>query len=140
MTKKNSNKSKKGFTLIELIAVISIVLILSSVLIPKVIGYQDKARVAKVVNTANQIFNASMANFTEKEGKFVSSEDLGTAIKAVTDLSFDTGDITLNETKNAATVKFTSDDKNYNIKLDASANSFIVYDGAEKPNEIYKNK
>lgn len=134
------NKKKKGFTLIELIVVVSIVLILSSLVIPKVLGYQDKAKTAKVVNTASQIFNASMANFTEKEGKFISNIDLKEAINAVTDIGAADADVVLNTDKNAANIKFVSDAKNYNIQLNASTNSFSIFNGVESTNAIYSNK
>ena len=81
---KNGKKSK-GFTLIELMVVVSIVLILSGFLIPKVLGYQDKAKKAKVVNTARQIFDASMGDYTEEDG-VVTQSKIFDSIKEVTDV------------------------------------------------------
>ena len=52
------NKKKKGFTLIELMAVIAIVAILAAVLVPTVSGYIMRARKSGVVT---QIRNAANA-------------------------------------------------------------------------------
>ena len=64
----NKNKRKKGFTLIELIAVIAILAILGAILVPKALGYTHKADMgkvqadAKIVLNAVQAFNADSTN------------------------------------------------------------------------------
>lgn len=52
------NKKKKGFTLIELMAVIAIVAILAAVLVPTVNGYITRAKKTAVVTQARTIVNA----------------------------------------------------------------------------------
>lgn len=50
---------KSGFTLIELIAVIAIIIILSGVLLPKVIGYVQEAKKLKVVDQCRKVVMAT---------------------------------------------------------------------------------
>ncbi|MCD2346459.1 type IV pilin protein [Clostridium guangxiense] len=49
--------TKKGFTLIELIAVVSIIMILALLLVPNVIGYINKSKIAVVKNDAKTVLN-----------------------------------------------------------------------------------
>ena len=49
------NKKKKGFTLIELIVVIAIIAIISLIAIPKVMGYQDSAKIKADIANAKTI-------------------------------------------------------------------------------------
>jgi len=49
------NKSKRGFTLIELIAVLAIISILFTVLTPKVIGYIKEAKKIKALSEVREV-------------------------------------------------------------------------------------
>ena len=57
MKRKNSRK-KKGFTLVELIAVIAILGILAAIVVPKIGGYTDKANKAKAQADAKTVIQA----------------------------------------------------------------------------------
>lgn len=48
---------EKGFTLIELITVVSIILILALLLVPNVIAYINKSKIAVVKNDAKTVLN-----------------------------------------------------------------------------------
>ena len=80
ITKKN--KCKRGFTLIELIAVLAIISILFTVLTPKVIGYIKEAKKTKALSEVREVvlavdtynINATDplvegSNFTDISGK-----------------------------------------------------------------------
>ena len=60
-------KKKKGFTLIELIAVIAILAILGAILVPKITGYSDSARKGKAIADAKIIVNAAAAYNADHE-------------------------------------------------------------------------
>ncbi|WP_288478734.1 type II secretion system protein [uncultured Clostridium sp.] len=52
------SKKKKGFTLIEMVAVVAIIGILAAILIPKITGYMDEAKKTVIVNQARQVVQA----------------------------------------------------------------------------------
>ena len=54
----NLKKKKKGFTLIELMAVIAIIAILAAVLVPTVNGYIQRAKKTAIVTQARTVVNA----------------------------------------------------------------------------------
>ena len=62
-------KSKKGFTLVELIVVLVILAILAALLIPALTGYIDKAKEKKVVAETRQCVMAAQTLYDEAYGK-----------------------------------------------------------------------
>jgi prepilin-type N-terminal cleavage/methylation domain-containing protein len=68
-TKKNL-KSKKGFTLIELIVVIVIVGILAAILIPRFSGFTDRANETDALVKAKQVATAMDALYAEENNSW----------------------------------------------------------------------
>lgn len=134
------SKKNKGFTLIELMVVITIILVMLGFLIPKLYGYQQKAKQTKAINTAKQIQTAAMASYSENDQKFDSTDVLNT-IGSLTGVDTTTASITTENpvsTDQIVGVKFISDSTNYIVEVDSQSSSFIVKDTGG--NEIFPEK
>ena len=84
-------KSKKGFTLVELIVVLVILAILAALLIPALTGYIDKAKEKKVVAETRQCVMAAQTLYDEAYGKDGSTSNPDTG--KITDLAEVSGTI-----------------------------------------------
>ena len=54
-------KNKKGFTLVEIVVVIVIIAILAAILVPNIVRWVDKARLASLKSEADTVRNAVAA-------------------------------------------------------------------------------
>lgn len=65
---------KRGFTLIELMAVIAIIAILATVLIPTIIGYINRSRKSVVINQCKNIHRIIELRKVDEQFKFKENE------------------------------------------------------------------
>ena len=82
---KDLRKSKKGFTLVELIVVLVILAILAAILVPALLGYIDKAKEKQITTDANTVYTALQSVLDEQYGLATTT----TAVLTTTD--FDNG-------------------------------------------------
>ncbi len=123
---------KRGFTLIELVVVISIIVIFAGFLIPKFAGYQTRAKDTKAINTAKQIQSAALSSYSEMDGKFVEASVEAT-VAELTGAEAVTATV---GTDGTLEVAFTSDTVNYTVEIKDSSGTFSVYKG-ESVDPIY---
>ena len=116
-------KKKKGFTLIELMVVISIILVLASFLVQKLTAYKDKAKDTKAINTGKQIQVAAINSYNENNESF-NSNNLKEDIETFTGIKVDSA----SESKigEAVDVAYKSDNENYIVQIDLEGNSYSV--------------
>lgn len=63
------SKAKKGFTLVELIVVISIIAILLLILVPSLLSFLNRARETRLDANAKSAYNACIALYTDEVSK-----------------------------------------------------------------------
>ncbi|CDI49735.1 type II secretion system protein [Clostridium tetani] len=109
-------QKKRGFTLVELLVVMTIILILIGFLVPKIGGYRTKANKLKAENCAKQIYTAAMCSYGETNGKF-REDNLKDTINLLlgkdTEEKITVGTVSDDE----AIVTFKIDNKNYSMNI-----------------------
>ena len=93
---KSRIKNKKGFTLIEVIVVITIIVTLIAIIGPNTLGYINSAKTTSNKATARSVYIASMqvaADAAMKNQKLNNEADVKTAIKAANLLQGNIDDI-----------------------------------------------
>ncbi|MCT8976049.1 type II secretion system GspH family protein [Clostridium sp. CX1] len=120
---------KKGFTLIELMLVVSIMLVLMGFMIPKFSAYHNKVKETKAVNIAKQIQTAAMASYGYNDGKFIKTDITGniTTLTSLKEVGVD--DVQVNEDGQSVNVNYVSDETEYTLTIDAAQNTCIVKRG-----------
>lgn len=80
---KNRLNESKGFSLVELIVVIAIMVILIALLVPNVVGYISKAQDSANLSAAKSVYNAmntAVIDYKAQNGSYPSPTDLVTAL------------------------------------------------------------
>lgn len=127
MSNKEKRASKvKGFTLIEVIIAVSIVVILASLVVPKVAGYIDKAKEAKILNSGKQIYAAALWSYSDQGNTFVAANISETINRTVGVSLAATNPVTIDATTNNVTIGFTTDNVPCNVIIDHTDNSYKV--------------
>lgn len=72
---------KKGFTLVELIAVMAIIVILATTIAPKVLGYIDKGKKTNAIEEARQVVLAVDSYNVSNSEKEIASDEAYSAFK-----------------------------------------------------------
>lgn len=118
----------KGFTLIELIIVISIITILGSILIPNYLVYIEKANAAKTEQIGRMIFVSTMRTYIEEE-KFT----LETVKEAISeDINIDGTNVTVNNPSadgDSISVVFNNKNTIYNETIYGVSKKYTVING-----------
>lgn len=122
------NSRKKGFTIIELMLVVSIIMVLMGFLVPKFSAYEEKAKITKAINTAKQIETAAMASYGDNEGRF-DKEDVKSNIDLLTSAG---NDVTIGDPSSdgqSVDINYKSDSKICKVTVNAEQNSLtVIYD------------
>lgn len=123
----------RGFTLIEIIMVISIMSILSSMLIPLYKVYVDKAKNAKVLSIGQTICAAAIWSLGEQKN-FGNPIKIKTDIEEITDLNVQEVPVIYDST---VKIFFSYDRKNYVLELNTSSHVYVIRD-RDKGSVIYE--
>jgi len=128
-------KSRKGFTLVEIIVVLVILAILAAFTIPSMLGFIKEARGKALIAEAREVYVAAQATATEYNGATEASlgsdaveETLSLAQKASTQMDTYLGDdLTISDQATAATADSTDSTESFwTVDLDGTNQSKVL--------------
>lgn len=121
---KINKQIKKGFTLIEIVVVMAVILVLSSFLIPKFKGYREKATKLKVIDTGRQIYSAAFVSYMENNNEYLekSIQNAVNELVGIANISV------LKASDEEATIEYSIDNKKYSLEVDMNNNSYVIKD------------
>lgn len=126
-------KRKKGFTLIEIIVAVTIIIILSALAVPKVSGYIAKAKEAKATSAGKQIFTAAMWSYTDNNEKF-DVDKVKASIENTSNVKLaTTKPAELGGNDKSVNIYFTIDNKTFVSKVNGDSNSYTIEDTSVSP-------
>lgn len=130
------NRKNKGFTLIEVIVAVSIVIILSTLAVPKVSGYMAKAKEAKTMSMGKEIYTAAMWSYADQGDKFT-VDNVKAAVETTSNIKLITETpIALNGT-HGVKISYISDSKTYEIDIDGDASNYTITDKTAGSSWVY---
>lgn len=131
---KKKLKEKRGFTLIELVIVIVIILVLSSNLIPQILKYVDKANMASCKSDAATLLSQVQVDYVAMQAEEETGVSSITEVGNVQVAPKDKGEVTAKDVPDA-------DSAMYHVKSDGSGeveiSSFAYNNG--KYTAVWKN-
>lgn len=126
-SKKIGGKRKKGFTLIEIIVAVTIIIILSALAVPKVSGYISKAKEANVISKGKQIYNAAMWTYSE-QGNTFDEQKVSDAVTQTTSIEIAKANVTTGDSGKSVEITFANDNKNYILSIKKDTNTYTIDD------------
>ena len=125
---RNRLNDNKGFSLVELIVVIAIMVILIAILVPNITGYINKSRDVSKSATAKSIYDAAYAYQTELIGqnKIGDSKTVGTIEGALKD-DDSIYKIDLSGEQTLSTGSTPGGDEDFALDVDSSTGKIYVY-------------